>query len=564
MRRSLGISLVLLFAFASPAAAWTSEGDTLALSAYGVYWTDLAYDGVGGIQANVHHQLTHNSFQRPVSWYRLTTQGDNVASGNMAPAERACPDGSGGTFAAYAYTPSPYDQGGIWLYHQKSDALWDAAYGSYNGLHLLAPDAQNPANVLDYDVVSDGAGGVYLLGALATNERILVWHYVDGAPAPGWTADGIVVQESDDAGAFDIAAIPDGAGGVLIALWSAGPGSSMIACRMHPDGTLAWTRKLTPLAAVAGGPLAGVFRSGDSFYACWQDVMSASPQIRLHTVAVSNGFFIPGWPSGGALIASSSVDSSRVRLVSDEANGAYVAWSRGPDVRAVRMTSGGTIATGWPAAGVPLTDAAAQPALVSDPRAETLGPSYAGQFEVAASSAGLVACWGDLRFGVPSIRARWLLANGTVDPAQPDTGRYVCPSPAGIDGIMSDGQNGAYVAWAAWHSYDDIHWMVSWLPYTNPWLGVPDPGPSAPLMAIHAWPNPARDVVQLEFAPLVGEAARLELVDVTGHRVRTLDVSERGARSARFERLGSLPSGVYFARMVRGGTTQGVRVALVH
>jgi len=289
----------------------------------------------------------------------------------------------------------------------------------------------------------------------------------------------------------------------------------------------------------------------------------------LHSLVVANGFFVAGWPSGGALVTTSSPDSARIRLVSDEAGGVYVAWSRGADVRALRMTSSGTIAAGWPASGAALVDAAAVPLLVSDPRMDGLatpGPSYAAAFEVAASAAGLVTCWDDFRSGTPTIRARWLLANGTPDPAQPETGRYVCPVTvaAYVDGIMSDGQNGAYVGWAGRDDIFGIRWMVSWLPYTSPWVGVPGPVPSAPVSTLRAWPNPARDAVQLEFAPTGSEPVRLELLDVTGHRVRTMDVTQSGTRTARFERLNALPSGVYYARIVRGGTAQAVRVALVH
>jgi hypothetical protein len=570
MKLSLGLFSALALCAATPAFAdWTSEGDTLETSSYSqfVFWTDLLPDGLGGIQANVHHRLTNNSFERPVSWYRFTPQGENIVSGSMAPVERVCPDGSGGSFGAYTLSFSPFDQGGIWLYHQTSSGSWDASYGSLNGLHVLAPDAAHPAHVTDFEVVSDGSGGVYLVGSFADPDRVVVWRYLNGAPATGWTADGIPVQESDASGSLDMAAISDGAGGLLIGRWSAGPGSSMFVCRVLPDGTTAWTRKVTPPIAVAGGPIEGLLRSGDRLFMCWRDDMISPAQIRLQSLVTATGFFISGWPSGGVSIAAAPYDSSRVRLASDEVDGVYVAWSNGFTLRAIRFTGAGMPAAGWPAAGVPLTDPAAEPVWSFDPRMQNLayGAGIAGlAFEVAGSANGLVTCWEDTRRGIQSIRARWVLPNGTLDPAQPDTGRYVCPSPAYLDGMMSDGQNGAYVAWSRWiPPNSDTRWMVSWLPYANPWVGVPDSGPAS-LPAMRAWPNPARDALQLEFAPLGDETAHIELVDVTGHRLRALSVSEPGARSARFERLNALPSGVYFARIVSGARTQSVRVALLH
>jgi hypothetical protein len=395
----------------------------------------------------------------------------------------------------------------------------------------------------------------------------VVWRYLNGTPAAGWTADGFPVQESGAAASYDMAAISDGAGGLLISRWSLGPGSAMFVCRVLPDGTMAWTRRITSPVSVAGGPVEGLLRSGDRLFVCWRDDMVSPAQIRLESLAIANGFFVSGWPLGGVSIAATSYDSSRVRLALDGADGVYVAWSSGPALRAIRFTGAGTAAAGWPAAGVSLTDPAAAPALSYDRRMENLAYTSggsAGVFEVAGSANGLITCWEDSRRGIQSIRARWVLPDGTLDPAQPDTGRYVCPSPAYLEGMMSDEQNGAYVAWLRWNPPNsDSRWMVSWLPYSNPSVGVPDSGPAS-LPAMRAWPNPARDAVQLEFAPLEGESARLELLDVTGHHVRTLDVSVPGRRTARFERLSSLPSGVYFARIVRGGTTQSVRVALVH
>ena len=58
--------------------------------------------------------------------------------------------------------------------------------------------------------------------------------------------------------------------------------------------------------------------------------------------------------------------------------------------------------------------------------------------------------------------------------------------------------------------------------------------------------------------------ARVELIDVAGHRVRSLEVRGAGEHVERFERLDALAAGVYFVRLTHRGRTSTSRVALVH
>lgn len=129
---------------------------------------------------------------------------------------------------------------------------------------------------------------------------------------------------------------------------------------------------------------------------------------------------------------------------------------------------------------------------------------------------------------------------------------------------MSDGNRGAYVGWCdqSWPQNGYNSYVLSAVPYAGP-LGVP----SASLQAtadLRVWPNPVHEAVRLQFSLRDASPARVELIDVTGHRIRAVELHGAGEQSARFEGLEGLPSGVYFVRVTQGGVIRTARVALVH
>jgi hypothetical protein len=167
----------------------------------------------------------------------------------------------------------------------------------------------------------------------------------------------------------------------------------------------------------------------------------------------------------------------------------------------------------------------------------------------------------------PQLRVRWIRADGSPDPNQPDTGRVVTPASAHPyrPTTMSDGQSGIYLGWA-----DELdgptgtsNVILSWVPYDpdDLLLGVGSM-PHAGALPLRAWPNSARDALEVELAPAFGSRARLELLDVTGRRVRSLEV--HGSQVARLKNLRDLAPGVYLLRVQQGNAIRTARVALMH
>lgn len=96
-------------------------------------------------------------------------------------------------------------------------------------------------------------------------------------------------------------------------------------------------------------------------------------------------------------------------------------------------------------------------------------------------------------------------------------------------------------------------------------VGAPREGPAAAMLAIgFPTPNPARDRVSLELALTAAANPRLEIYDVCGRSIGTLDPGPLGAGRHRLEwsvpaNRERVPAGVYFAHVAIEGRSAGVR-----
>jgi hypothetical protein len=93
------------------------------------------------------------------------------------------------------------------------------------------------------------------------------------------------------------------------------------------------------------------------------------------------------------------------------------------------------------------------------------------------------------------------------------------------------------------------------------WFDVPG---GEPLALRSVWPNPARSALTVSLALASSSAARLELVDVTGRRVHTRDVSALGAgrHEVRLD-VGRLKPGAYWVHLEQAGRVISRRTNIV-
>jgi hypothetical protein len=294
-------------------------------------------------------------------------------------------------------------------------------------------------------------------------------------------------------------------------------------------------------------PLLAVVPSGpDHYFGAWTET-EALPGggveariwlLRFHR----DGTLAVGW--GGARLVftysrSGSEEIESARMIGDGSTGVYMACNGVSGVVATRILADGSTASGW--AGV--------------------GLGGALSFDIATgANSGLIVAW----IGYQEVRTRWLLADGSSDPDQPGS-RVVTPPGADARRVaaLSDGYGGAYVTWQDFGSWPPDRVKLQWVPYDPSLVGVP-PTPYSHAIALRAWPNPASDGLEVEFTVASGSRARLEMLDVTGRRIRSLDVEGVGPRVARLTNLRDVTPGLYLLRLVQGDAVRTTRVALMH
>jgi FlgD Ig-like domain len=122
-----------------------------------------------------------------------------------------------------------------------------------------------------------------------------------------------------------------------------------------------------PLASISGSP-SGCPDGAGGCFVVWENYVlpSGTPQVYLQHITLA-GTLAPGWPAVGISIAPNpSSGQIQPALCPDGAGGVYVVWtdsrnSSQNDIYAQRVTSTGSVQSGWPATGLRVT---------SDPHSE--------------------------------------------------------------------------------------------------------------------------------------------------------------------------------------------------
>ncbi|MGH7742946.1 MAG: hypothetical protein ACRENS_13100, partial [Candidatus Eiseniibacteriota bacterium] len=188
--------------------------------------------------------------------------------------------------------------------HLLSSGLIDAGWAP-DSTHLCLGSAEGVHDL----VVPDGSGGAYVAWVddrLVAPDIYLTRFTASGSVAAGWPDGGLPVC-SASLSQYNLDACADGAGGVILA---------------------------------------------------WQDFRSGhSSEVYVERVSVDHAP-ASGWPDGGVPAANGAPDQYSPRLVSDGAGGAFVIWqsreSSGLGARIQHLSTTGSVASGWPAAGAVL------------------------------------------------------------------------------------------------------------------------------------------------------------------------------------------------------------------
>src|SRR5262245_25223251 len=395
-----------------------------------------------------------------------------------------------------------------------------------------------------------------------------------GFVAVGWPAAGVPTIPSSNT---DVAAIPDGASGVVImaTFTPLGPAATRFdANGVAHAGWAAGGIQLSDdpndgLADFSDVPQLPDLQPSDAshYFAAWTAPYN-SPVKRMKVQRLGPNGLDPAWPTSGIEVVAPDTISG-VTLLPDRSGGLYVLWYAHRFPLGTHLRADGSFEPGT-GGGVPLL-----PAGVSYHLPQSLSGISGVLPYVPADvtpDGRLMFAWDDdaaSHANPRSIRVRWLLPNLTADPSEPSAGRQILTNERkwNVRAVHAAPDGGAYLAWAragtdtrAFADNGEI-WMTRILPSSL--VGVAPPAPRAAALALSApRPNPARGSVELDVTLPDDSPARVELLDVAGRVVRFQTAQGAGAHAISFGDLETLSPGLYFARVSTRAGERSTRVVV--
>ena len=375
---------------------------------------------------------------------------------------RAVPDGQGGAYVVWRDERNDATGVNADIYIQRITSSGTIADGwPLNGLPVCDELHGQSEAVL----APDGMGGVILAWMDGRNFH---WDIYAlrltgvGKTALGWSEDGVPVCRALDDQLFPTLA-PDGSGGAIIAWedYRNGDSDNMVggqvfALRLSangqvaegwvPDGTLVGSSPTSQF-----GPKVEADGLGGAIIA-WSDEDIHAQRL------TAGGTVAEGWPNSGVTLCAAVRRQEFLAICSNGAGGAFVIWedtrrwsglgARFPsyDLYGSHVTSGGTIAQGWPGDGLALSDA------TSAQFDHSLAPDGTG---------GLVVAWVDYRNSEAMIYAHRVTAAGTPAPGWIEDGRLVSDA-INLEftpRVASENVGGMYVAFEEFDPSTSFGWV---------------------------------------------------------------------------------------------------------
>jgi hypothetical protein len=307
---------------------------------------------------------------------------------------------------------------------------------------------------VDPVVVADGLGGTFVA---ASNGRGVKVHHIsaDGAITPPLAAEPLHASGEDKEMPTILPfLIADGHGGAFMA-WQQGTryDTGVSVMRIGADGSEVW-RAIVPnfygnAPVICPDQADGVivaWRSYDRVYATRFD---------------GSGLRAPGWPDGPVLVCATTGAVDGLGIATDGSGGAIVVW-RDPrsapiqQIYAQRITSLGTPASGWLAAGQPVCTLASEAGLTRYPGAG-VGPVRYGSV-VPDGAGGALIAWSVSTKDGGDIYMQHLLPDASLAPGWPGNGLPLCAAAGSqlAPSLASDGAGGVFVTWQDSRSPDGV------------------------------------------------------------------------------------------------------------
>ena len=546
---ALALSALLALAPAPSGAAWPTGGLQVASPYTFNCRGKLVHDGTGHILSQVNN-CGHGNW-----WIlnRVTPDGEYAAGWDAS----GTSDNVGMSSSQFAVAPDA--SGGIWqagVISGPNVGLNRAtASGSFapSGFPWTWTVAGTTATEDSPGVAGDGGTGAFV--AWWSNFQHFYVQRVDanGIVQAGWPVGGKRLLSEFQSAQIPPAMLADGSGGVLV-MANGYDGTWLF--RVDATGALPASWEGSGLFLDVGGATTVDLVPSDAshVFAVW----TAAGRVASLLVPIE-GLGDPGWPGAEVELFSAAQSATMLDLVPDGLGGLHALCRTGDGgARWQHVDASGALAPGFGAGGLsPLDD----DAVIAPTSTFGAGPIVGA----AGNDGGLIAFWRDLRTGGEGARARWLLSDGTPDPAEPPAGRLVAadapPYTSKVLDALGDGDGGAYLLWSA--SGELPYYSTAYLSrvFSSEVLGV---GPShGSALALSLWPNPTREALTVRLTLPLDGTARLSLHDVTGRLVASREVTGPGEHVERLDDVGVLAPGVYLLTLAQGADTRRARVAVV-
>lgn len=349
---SVALALVLLLCSGCiPLLRWTT-------SIWGNFDVMLVQDGSGGAFA-----ISLNNSEARVQLVDVNGRrlwgDDGVPISAVAGSSRsewsAAVDGAGGVVVAYG----DYSSGDWDIYAQRLDKKGNKLWGNGKQVCVQAGDQE-----LGEVVTGKAAGEVIVLwrNGLGSSAEVRAQR-LDAGGSPMWAAGGVFVSSSPEA-YFSPSAVPDGAGGTIVAWPDQPDGDSLSAQRIDKNGTLIWPSGAIQVSSDAYLYTMDSDGLGGAVF-CWE----SRSDDRAYAQRVGPGGALL-WQAGGVSVCNEKGIPRYPQIVGDGSGGAIVAWSDERvssskfNMYAQKVTPAGSIA--WKPSGVPIAGQGDHPAIASD------------------------------------------------------------------------------------------------------------------------------------------------------------------------------------------------------
>ena len=442
---------------------------------------------------------------------------------------------------------------------------YDSPWGPYFHLsHIHADGSRTPViyylgdGTWDFDlqyspdIISDDTGGAILVwgGSYHSmdppySENYITAQRIDNDNNRIW-GDCCIIVSMIHVGTPKLA--PDGTGGAII-VW--GP-DYIYAQRIDASGVVQWTADGIPICPSSSAENLSIISDGaGGAIFVWKDERGIDRDIYAQRIDNSGTVL---WASDGLSVCAASGDQIEPCLVSDGAGGAIISWcdprSGDLDVYAQRIDASGTAL--WETDGLAI--------------ASGVGDQRCCRIQEYGSGGSIIA-YVDDSSGNMDVRTQHVDGSGTMHWGP--TGICVCSAAGDQDNIVmtTDGAGGAIITWddtrtSEWEEIYASH-------ITNPITTSGGTEPPAANVLDQNHPNPFNPSTTISFSLTYPSHVSLRIYDASGRFIRTLldEHCTTGHREERWdgrdENGHDASSGVYFCRIDAGSFTETRKMVLL-